>query len=682
VKACIVVALLLAGGAARAAGPTVVTVAGGGAGDGGPAVSAEVGAQGGLVVLESGDVLFADPAHSSIRRVDAATRTISTVLRTGEREPPLSLALGAPGKVLFASAYRVEELDLATGHRRAIAGSGQSLYAYAPLELSGPATQVPLGHISAVAVDPQGRVCFADSFRGVILRVDPSTGSLERFFEIDGAPPTTGSEPAWFISGVAFDSAGALYFSDGRRHLVHRVEAGKATAVAGTGEIRRAFPRKSAPPGQDDSAAPATSSPLIRPGPLAIRPTGEVAFGEEYGLVQYVNRHGQLATLLGWKSRASAVGGIAFDRDGTLYAKVTPESGVGQVLKLPAGATEPEVLAGSGLAHCCGDGAPGPEAVLSKPEGVAIDAGGDLVFADTGNHRIRRVSARTGRIETIVGGGSYALPGSRHVNGHPIRPAPPPGRTHGRSFEVLWPRFVATDPAGNVYFAQRDGPVYRVERDGTVVTLGAERKNALGAKFPDGFSGIGGLAVDASGTVFVAAEHRIWRISADGRLGVLGGSGHEGFAGDGGFALPADLSRPAWPVVDGRGTLYFVDGGNSRIRRIDRTGRISTVAGNGLGWELGEGLAIRQAIGTVTGLALDPAGDLHYATSDNRIWSLSLADGQLRVVAGRDFGGPPSPDGPVAGITSLGRPRALAFDRRGVLYFSEPDRSRVRAIRP
>lgn len=151
-KAWIVAALLLARGAASPAGPTVVTVAGGGAGDGGPAASAEVGAQGGLVVLESGDVLFTDAAHSSIRRVDAATRTITTILRTEEREPPLSLALGAPGKVLFASSYRVEELDLTTGHRRAIAGNGQSLHASEALELGGPATQVRLGLVPAVTL--------------------------------------------------------------------------------------------------------------------------------------------------------------------------------------------------------------------------------------------------------------------------------------------------------------------------------------------------------------------------------------------------------------------------------------------------------------------------------------------------------------------------------------------------
>jgi sugar lactone lactonase YvrE len=683
VKAWLAAALLLLGGASGRTGPTVVTVAGGGAGDGGPAASAHLGAAGELVVLESGDVLFVDPAHSSIRRIDVASRTISTVLRTEEREAPRSLAAGAPGKLLFGSDHRVEELDLATGRRRPIAGNGERLYRAETVAPGGPATQTRLGLVRGIAVDPRGGVCFGDAARGLILRVDPSTGILERLFEMEKALVSKGYEHARVVAGLAFDAAGVLYFSDERHYRVYRVEDGRAVAVAGTGERRQRFPGNPGPPGSDDSAAPATVSPLHDNGPLAFRPTGEVAIGGGFNLVQYVNRHGQLATLLGPTVQSGNVGGLGFDADGTLYATVTPPGKVAQVMRLPAGATEPEVIAGSGLPHCCGDGAKGREAVLSEPEGVAIDAGGDLLIADTGNHRVRRLSARTGRIETIAGGGTFALPGSRSVTGRPLRPAPPPGRIHGLFFEVLSPRFVAADAAGNAYFAQREGPVYRIEkRDGAVVALGTGRRNACGASSPDGFSAIGGIAVEPSGTVFVAAENRIWRISAEGRLGVLAGSGNEGFAGDGGFALRADVSRPAWPVVDGRGTLYFVDGGNLRIRRVDRNAVISTVAGNGLAFASGEGQATRESIGTVTGLALDSLGNLNYATSDNRIWRLSVADGQLRVVAGRDLGDPPSPDGPLAGVTKLGRPRALAFDGRGSLYFSEPDNSRVRAIRP
>jgi internalin A len=132
--------------------------------------------------------------------------------------------------------------------------------------------------------------------------------------------------------------------------------------------------------------------------------------------------------------------------------------------------------------------------------------------------------------------------------------------------------------------------------------------------------------------------------------------------------LNADLSRPGWPVVDGQGTLYFVDTGNSRIRRVERSGKITTVAGNGLGFASGGGQALRESIGSARGLTLDPRGDLVYSTGDGKIWRVTLADGMLRLVAG--------------GERWNIQPLAIAFDRQGVLCFSEPATERVRAIRP
>lgn len=192
-----------------------------------------------------------------------------------------------------------------------------------------------------------------------------------------------------------------------------------------------------------------------------------------------------------------------------------------------------------------------------------------------------------------------------------------------------------------------------------------------------------GLAVDSTGDLVVAAEHQIFRISPSGGIGVIAGTGREGFFGDGGFGTLAELSRPAWPVDDGRGTLYFVDSGNCRIRAVDRTRRISTVAGNGQSWCSGEGPAPRESIGNSTGLAVDPAGDLLYAAPDNRIFRLSLRSGTLRVVAGKDGDRyHPSSDGALSPGFVLGGPFAIAVDARGAVDFSEPDHDRVRAVRP
>jgi sugar lactone lactonase YvrE len=675
--------LLILAVAGRSAGQTVVTVAGGGTGDGGPATSAHIESIGDLLLDAAGNVFVTDLTHASIRRIDAASRMITTVLTWDPKNPPAFLAWRGPGKLLFSTGIRVEEFDLATLRRRTVAGNGTWLYREAGIEFARPADQAPLGPVQGLAVDAHGSVCFGDPDRDQVLRVDPSTGRLEILFAMDRARDAGGGSLDFPISDLAFDSAGVLYFADGRHHRVYCVVSGRAIPIAGTGEPRRSFPREPGS-GMGQSATAATETPLDRPTRLGFRAGYELALGEGHGTVRLVDRNRRLAFLIGAYFEHGLVSGLDFDREGTLFAARATESGIEQIVRLPKDATEPQLLAGSGLKHCCGDGASGPDAVLSEPEGIAVAPNGDLLVADRANHRIRRISTRTGRVSTIAGGGIFALPGSRHIAFQKRREPPPPGRIHALLFEALEPRFVSADAAGNVYFAPREGPVYRIDAiDGAIVALGADRKNALGAKFPDGFAGIGGIAVDRNGTVFVAAENRIWRLSPDGKIGALAGTGHEGFNGDGDYGTLADLSRPAWPVLDGQGSLYFVDAGNARIRKVDRNGRISTVAGNGLTFPSGPGLAVRESVGIPTGLALDPKGDLAWATGDGRIWQLQVATGQIRRVAGSDgAAGRPSPDGPLNGAFKLGTPRSLAFDRGGAIYFSDGDSDTVRAIRP
>lgn len=473
----------------RADGQNVVTVAGGGAGDGGPATSAELGQLGSLVVDSSGNVFFTDLVHRSIRRVDRATWAITTILRLEEKDAPRFLALGGPGRLLFTSKLRVEEVDLGTGRRKAVVGNGKVLWRGGVVEEGRPATQVAVGPISGLAVGPGGDVYFGDPARAQIFRVDPVTGLLGRVFTLDMALAAGGSDTMETLYDLAIDAAGRLHFSDRRHQRIFRVEAGRAIVVAGDGTRRQRFPRLGARVGEDDDARAATSSPLDLPGPLVFRSADDLFFGEAHGTVRRVNRFERIKTFLGPTISASEVSGVAFDRDGTLFVASHPANGIGQVLKVPAASGVPEVLAGSGIPHCCGDGAAATEAELAEPEGIVITPNGDLVIADHANHRIRRVSTRTGLITTIAGGGEFALPGSRHVLFHPVRSAPPPGRIHATLFEVLEPRFVAADLAGNLYFAQQNGPVYRIDAgNGTLIALGADRKNAGGPKSSDGFA--------------------------------------------------------------------------------------------------------------------------------------------------------------------------------------------------
>jgi DNA-binding beta-propeller fold protein YncE len=433
---------------------------------------------------------------------------------------------------------------------------------------------------------------------------------------------------------------------------------------------------------QEGDGAPAISALLDAPTQIAFGSDGTLYFGEDHGSLRKVDRFGRISTVHGPRVSSGEIAGVAVSTGGEVIFTSNASGPLGQIFRLVNGLAE--VVAGSGVAHCCGDGAPAISAPLSKPWGLAVAPDGDLLIADSANDRIRRVSTRTGRISTVAGGGVFALPGSRKILFRPSRSAPPPGRIHAMLFEVVAPRFVANDRAGNVYFCSEDGPVYRIDsRDGTLRALGADRKGGAAGSPISGFRGIGGITVDASGDVIVAAEHRIFRIKPSGGIGLVAGTGKEGFFGDGGFGTLAELSRPAWPVHDGRGTIYFVDSGNYRIRSLDITLKIATVAGNGQSWTSGPGQALRESIGAPTGLAIAPGGELMYAASDNRVYRFSLQDGALSVFAGKEPNRDrPSPDGPYFPDFSLGGPLSIALDSGGAVYFSEPQHDRVRAVRP
>lgn len=659
-----------------------MTVAGGGVGDGGPAVSASLGALGSLAFDRSGDLFVVDHGQGRIRRIRPTTGTIGTVAVFEPQLGAATISAGPSGQLLFGLRNQVLELEPVTGKRRLVAGSGETLWNGGELALGGQAAKAALGYSTGIAAAPGGTVVFADPAHDQILQVD-AAGVLTRAFRMEASLAARGSPNVEAVRNLAVDAAGRLHFTDLRHSQVFRVESGRAIAVAGTGVRRKAFPPEGpAVQPQEGDGGPALSAPLASPTQIAFGPDGSLYFGEVHGSLRKVDPAGRISTVFGPRLSRGSITGVAVTPQGEVFFASNASAVLGQVFRLVSGGAT--LVAGSGFAHCCGDGGQASEAPLAAPRGVAVAPDGDLLVADSANDRIRRVSSRTGSINTVAGGGIYALPGSRKVQFRPLRSAPPAGRVHATLFEAVSPRFVAVDRAGNVFFSATDGPVYRVDaKDGALSALGAGRREMTAADSPVGFRGIGGIAVDSTGYLVVAAEQRIFRISPSDGIGVIAGTGREGFFGDGGFGTLADLSRPAWPVDDGRGTLYFVDSGNYRIRAIDRTGRISTVAGNGQSWSSGEGPALRESIGNSTGLAVDPAGDLLYAAPDNRIFRLSLRSGILRVVAGKDGDRyHPSPDGALSPEFVLGGPFAIAVDARGAVYFSEPDHDRVRSVRP
>jgi uncharacterized protein (TIGR03437 family) len=174
---------------------------------------------------------------------------------------------------------------------------------------------------------------------------------------------------------------------------------------------------------------------------------------------------------------------------------------------------------------------------------------------------------------------------------------------------------------------------------------------------------LSGVTRDPNGNLVFCdySNNVIRRINADGKIQTIAGIGILGYGGDGGPALSATLNNPGHAKYDGAGNLYFVDVGNNRIRRIDTSGIITTVAGTGISGSLGaDGPATQAQIGSVTDLAVDTAGNVYFAEYGQAAIRRLTPPGHIEVYATCS-----------ACATSYSTELALALDKSGNLYVAD-----------
>jgi sugar lactone lactonase YvrE len=303
-------------------------------------------------------------------------------------------------------------------------------------------------------------------------------------------------------------------------------------------------------------------------------------------------------------------------------------------------------------------------ALFSSPSDVAIDAAGNLYVADYWNNRIQKISAN-GAVSTLAGTGNAGA-----INGL------------GKLASFNKPSGVAVDGSGNVYVADAGNNLIRkITPDGTVNTLAGtvvavDTSNAIIVQ--PLFSGPSGVAVDASGNVYVAdaGNNRICVVSPSGNTRTLSGNGNAG--SNNGAGTVATFNNPTGVAADGSGNVYVADMLNNLIRKIAPDGTTTTLAGSG---DIGstDGLSTAASFYFPSSLTVDPSGNIFVTDDINNLIRKITPDGTVTTLAGSGQAGAQNGSGMQA---SFNDPAGITIDALNNLYVADANNNLIRKITP
>lgn len=668
----------------------VTTLAGGPWSDG-PASEAKFFLPSGTAVDLLGNVYFTDLGNHRIRKISPAG--VVTTLAGGKRgfadetgtaamfSSPSGIAVDACGNVYVTEwdNNRIRKVS-PDGVVSTLAGSETAGFA------DGIGTAASFNRPKGVAIDGDGNVYVADEYNNSIRKISPFGEVITLAGGSRGYADGTRSA-AMFSSpnGVAVDVAGNVYVSDTNNHRIRKISpSGQVISLAGSVD-------ENGEGGFDDGTGSAAS--FYQPYGIAVDGCGNVYVADHYNnCVRKINPYGVVTTLAGSGEYAYEDGtgtaasffqptDVAVDGAGNVYVadwfnhrirKISPVGvvttltgsgkggfadglGTSASFSLPRGIAintagdiyvadenhcirkispvgEVTTIAGSGISGYA-DGA-GTSAIFSSPSGISIDIAGNLYVADSGNHRIRKISP-IGVVTTLAGSGII-------------------GYANGKVMEASFntPNGVAVDLAGNVYVADSGNHrIRKISPVGLVTTFAGEEeidliefydsiKDLLFTEIDITFSnvrnvsgyadGIGsaarfhqptGVAVDCEGNVYVADQdnNRIRKINPEGNVTTLAGSGTKGYAD--GIGIETSFNRPFSISVDDAGNVYVTDTDNHCIRKISPNGMVSTLAGIGQdvfgGGDYFDGIGPEAGFYCPTGIAVDSVGIIYVADKYN-----------------------------------------------------------------
>ncbi|HLA26593.1 MAG TPA: NHL repeat-containing protein, partial [Syntrophales bacterium] len=470
-----------------------------------------------------------------------------------------------------------------------------------PADFSGDgglATAAKLNRPRSLFVDSALNIFIADTGNHCIRKVNVSDNKINTIAGIgtnqgssgDGGDATLAQLNSPY--GAWVDATGNIFIADSGNHRIRKVTAadGKINTIVNTAGTA----------GYSGDGGAATVAQIDWPTSLCVKSTGEVIIADTNNSclrqVSITNTISTLPMTAGPGLNSPDGAAIYYDTaQQKLYLYIADQDNH-RIRKLDTVTNALVTVAGTGSAGSAGDDGPAIVAQLNSPSSVALDASGNLYIADTGNHKIRRVTA-AGIISTVAGNGLVGSGG----DGGPATLA---------KFES--PEGVCLDAAGNIFIADTNnhrirkvtaGMISRVA--GSAIGFFGDGGDALSAKLDSPQ----GVAVDVAGNIFIADtnNHRVRKVTASTNIiNTLAGT-TAGYSGDGGTATAANLSSPQGVSVDGAGNIYIADTGNHRLRIVnhDTTPIISTLAGTGTSGYSGDNQpAVQAKLRSPRGVAL------------------------------------------------------------------------------
>ena len=476
----------------------------------------------------------------------------------------------------------------------------------------------------------------------------------------DGGPANNAQVGS--VYGIALDSSGNFYitdsYSNGSRVRMATIN-GTIRTIAGTANH-----------GYNGDGQPAASANLNSPRGIVVDNSGSifVADSQNYRIRKFTVG-GAISTIAGTgvsgqPANGSATGtpiglidGLCLDSSNNLYAADNTNN---VVLKIAPDGTLTRVAGNFNAFGSPGDGIATGVSLLG-PSNVSCDSSGSLYIPD-GTHIVRKLTPD---------GNLIAVAGRVHYGGD-----------NGPAVSALLnqPMDVAPDGQGNIFIA--DSNNFRIRKVTTDGTIGPYAGNGIPADPSSGSSAgnanlpyIYAMAMDSKGALYLATtyEEQIWKVTPDGKVSLIAGTGSFGDTGDGGPATAATFEDVVSVAVDAAGNVYVADAGADRVRVIAAgSGIIRPFAGNGTygrGGDGGPATSAQLALSYLPApLAVDSKGNVYIGDGLNSEVRMVNPAGTISTVVGNGTYG--TPDGVKATSTGFGQPASMGFDGAGNLYIA------------